>query len=161
MDSTITFTELLFYSERETRRWKEWFGSRPEALETAFPIANANSVRGLLAHIFVVELLFANAVSNRPRLAWHEMHALAEQDLFGVSEDATRLFRAFIESARPEDWNEVKEVGFSGFKVSKRKMMTQALLHGVHHRGQLATHLRQQGFGDMWAHDFILSDVMP
>jgi uncharacterized damage-inducible protein DinB len=161
MDSAITFTELLLYSEQETKRWKEWFASHPEALEVPFPIANANNVKGLLSHIFRAELLFARAVTNRPRLSWQEMGALADQDPFGVSEDATKMFREFIESARPEDWDEVKEVGFSGFKVSKRKMMTQALFHGVNHRAQLSTHLRQQGFGEMWAHDIILTNVMP
>jgi uncharacterized damage-inducible protein DinB len=138
MDSAITFTELLNYSEQETKRWKEWFASHPAALDVPFPIANATNVKGLLTHIVSVELLFARAVSNLPR-----------------------LFRAFIDSAHPEDWAEVKDVGFSGFKASKRKMLTQALLHGVNHRAQLSTHLRQQGFGDMWRHDFIATDVMP
>jgi uncharacterized damage-inducible protein DinB len=161
MDSAITFTELLNYSEQETKRWKEWFASHPAALEVPFPIANATDVKGLLTHIVSVELLFARAVSNLPRLSWPEMHALADPDPFAVSEDATKMFRAFIASARPEDWAEVKDVGFSGFKASKRKMITQALLHGVNHRAQLSTHLRQHGFGDMWRHDFIATDVIP
>ena len=160
MDSAISFTELLSYSEQETKRWKEWFASHPAALEVPLLIANATNVKGLLSHIFRAELLFARAVSNLPRLSWEEMGALADQDPFGVSEEATRMFREFIQSARPEDWNEVKDVGFSGIKASKRKMITQALLHGINHRAQLSTHLRQHGFGDMWKHDFILSDVM-
>jgi uncharacterized damage-inducible protein DinB len=161
MDSAITFTELLGYSEQETKRWKEWFALHPAALEVPFPIANASNVRGLLSHISRAELLFARAVLNHPQLSWQEMGALADQDPFGVSEDATKMFREFIESASPDDWAEVKDVGFSGFRVSKRKMLTQALLHGINHRAQLSTHLRQQGFGDMWKHDFILTDVMP
>jgi uncharacterized damage-inducible protein DinB len=160
MDSAITFTELLLYNERETKRWKEWFASRPEALEIPFPIANASNVRGLLAHIFAVELLFANAVSNGPRPGSQELQARAADDLFGLSEDAFKKFQQFIRSAQPEDWDEVKDVGFAGIKASKRKMFTQALLHGVHHRAQLATHLRENGFAEMWAHDFILTDLM-
>jgi uncharacterized damage-inducible protein DinB len=161
MDSAITFTELLLYSEQETKRWKEWFGAHPEALEVPFPIANANNVRGLLVHMFTVELLFSNAVLDGPRPGWHELQARAAEHLFSASEDAFKKFREFIQSARPEDWNEVKEVGFAGIKASKRKMFSQALFHGMQHRAQLATHLRQHGFGDMWAHDFLVSDVMP
>ncbi len=160
MDSAITFTELLLYNERETKRWKEWFETHPEALEVPFEIARAKTVRGLLAHIFVVELLFAKAVSNDPRPTWQELQARAEDELFGVSEEACQKFRKFIDSARPEDWNEVKDVGFSGLKASKRKMFAQAMIHGVQHRGQLATHLRQQGFGGMWEHDLILTDLI-
>ncbi len=161
MDSAITFTELLLYTEQETRRWKEWFSSHPEALEVPFLIANAKTVRGLLAHIFMVELLFANAVSNHPRLDWQQLQARAADDLFKVHEDAIEKFREFICSAQPEDWDEVKDVGFSGIKASKKKMLAQALFHGMQHRAQLATRLREQGFGEMWAHDFILTDVMP
>jgi hypothetical protein len=61
MDSAITFTELLNYSEQETKRWKEWFASHPAALDVPFPIANATNVKGLLTHIVSVELLFALA----------------------------------------------------------------------------------------------------
>ena len=161
MDSAITFTELLLYTEQETRRWKEWFALYPEALEVPFLIANAKNVRGLLLHIFRAETIFANAISNDPRPDWQELQARAADDLFKVHEDAVRKFREFIRSAQPEDWDEVKDVGFSGIRASKRKMFAQAILHGVQHRGQLATHLREQGFAEMWAHDFILTDLMP
>jgi len=30
----------------------------------------------------------------------------------------------------------------------------------VHHRAQLGTFLRQEGFGGLWVHDLIASDVM-
>jgi len=39
--------------------------------------------------------------------------------------------------------------------------MAQVELHGVHHRAQLATLLRQQGYKQDWIHDIVLSDVMP
>jgi uncharacterized damage-inducible protein DinB len=39
-------------------------------------------------------------------------------------------------------------------------MVAQALLHGVNHRAQLATFLRQEGFEGLWIHDLILSKVM-
>jgi uncharacterized damage-inducible protein DinB len=39
-------------------------------------------------------------------------------------------------------------------------MVAQAFLHGIHHRGQLATFLRQQGLDGMWVHDLILTNVM-
>lgn len=35
----------------------------------------------------------------------------------------------------------------------------QAIVHSIHHRGQLATFLRQQGF-KTWTHDFLMSSVI-
>jgi uncharacterized damage-inducible protein DinB len=160
MDSAISFTELLAYSEQETRRWKSWFSANPEALDVSFQIANAPTVRGLLGHIFVVELVFAHAVLDLPYPDRQELQARTADNLFGINQDACDKFRQFIDSAQPEDWNQVKDVGFGNIKASKRKIMTQALLHGVHHRGQLATHLRECGFGGLWVHDFIITDSM-
>jgi uncharacterized damage-inducible protein DinB len=80
------------------------------------------------------------------------------QELFANDEQALAKFRQFTETAKAEDWETVKET--ARFRASNRKIMTQALWHGVHHRGQLATFLRQQGFEGMWIHDLILTDVM-
>jgi uncharacterized damage-inducible protein DinB len=65
-----------------------------------------------------------------------------------------------VAEAQPGDWAAVKELGSGKLKASKRKMVAQALLHGVHHRARLATFLRQEGFGGLWVHDLIASDVM-
>lgn len=160
MDRGITFTELLEYTERETKRWQEWFAAHPEALDQPCDVAKAGTVRGLLLHIFATELFFAHAVLDLARLDWEKLPSQTVDELFGVSDDARRKFQEFLAKAQAGDWNEVKDLGFGNLKASKRKMVAQALLHGIHHRGQLATFLRQQGFDGLWVHDLILTNVM-
>ena len=65
-----------------------------------------------------------------------------------------------LDKAALEDWTKLSPLGFGTLKASPRKMLIQAVLHSVHHRGQLATFLRQQGFKQDWTHDIILSKVM-
>ncbi len=160
MDPGITFTELLQYAETETKRWKDWFATHPEALDRPCDVAKAGTVRGLLLHIFATELFFAHAVLDFAQPDWEKLPSQTVDQLFGVSDEARRKFREFFAKAQPDDWDEIKDLGFGNLKASKRKMVAQALLHGVHHRGQLATFLRQQGFEGMWVHDVILTDVM-
>lgn len=160
MNAGITFTELLQYTGRETTRWERWFTAHPEALDRSCDVAKAGTVRALLLHIFGTELFFAHAVLDLADLDWEKLPSQTVLELFAVSEDAHRKFKEFIAKAQPADWDEVKDLEFDNIRASKRKMVAQALLHGVHHRGQLATYLRQQGFDGMWVHDLILTDLM-
>ena len=52
----ITLDELLTDNESATARWKAWFGENPAALDAPCDIYNSGTVRGLLKHIFAVEL---------------------------------------------------------------------------------------------------------
>jgi uncharacterized damage-inducible protein DinB len=162
VDPGIRFIELLQYTETETQRWKEWFAAHPDALERTCDIAMAGTVRGLLLHIFATELSFAHKVLELADPEWQKLSSSKTVDeLFAISENAQVKFAEFVAKAQPADWNEIKDLRGGQWKASKRKMVAQALLHGIHHRGQLATYLRQQGFGGMWMHDLLLTNVMP
>jgi uncharacterized damage-inducible protein DinB len=160
MDDGITFRELLEYTARETARWKDWFAGHPEALDCECDIAKAGTVLELLLHIFATELFFAHSVLGLPQPDWQKLPSQTIDELFCVSDDAQQKFHEFLATAGPGDWNDVKDVGLGNRRASKRKMVAQALMHGVHHRAQLATFLRQRVFDRMWVHDLILTDVM-
>ena len=158
MDSCFTFQEWIAYTELELGRWKQWFTAHPEALDLNCDVAKAGTVRRLLEHVFATDLFFAHQLLDLPLPDLEHLSSRNVEELFANDEQALAKFRQFIQKATAEDWETVNDT--AGFKASKRKMMTQALWHGVHHRGQLATFLRQQGFEGMWIHDVILTDVM-
>ena len=160
MDPGITFTELLQYSDGETKHWQEWFTAHPQALDLPCDVANAGTVRGLLLHIFATELFFAHAVLELPEPDWKRLPSQTVDELFDLSADAQSKFYEFLHKAQPHDWDKIKDLGQNNLKVTKRKMAAQAIFHGIHHRAQLASLLRQQGFDGMWVHDFILTNVM-
>ena len=160
MDAGITFTELLDYTEDETQHWKQWFAEHPDALDRPCDIGKAGTARQLLAHIFATEVFFSGAVNDLPRVDWKQLPSGTLDELFGMHDDAFRGLREFFSRAQARNWNEIRDLGFRDLKVSKRKMVAQGLLHGVNHRAQLATFLRQQGFDGLWVHDLILSKVM-
>jgi len=171
MDSNISFSELLAYTEQENGRWKEWFLAHPSALEVPCDIASVGTVGKLLLHIFANHLFFAHRLLDLPVSDWKDWasrtlpkdwvsRTLTVGELFEVAEESCTQLRSFVADAQPSDWQQVTELGFQNLRASKRKMMAQTLLHGIHHRGQLATLLRQRGFQGLWVHDLILTDVM-
>ena len=160
MDPGIRFAELLANNADETSHWKRWFAEHPAALDLPCDVAGAGTVRKLVRHIFVAELSFANRVHGLPRIDFEKLPIGTPDELFAISEEAHQKFQEFLDKAALEDWTKLTELGFGTLKASPRKMLIQAMLHGVHHRGQLATFLRQQGFKQDWTHDIILSSVM-
>jgi uncharacterized damage-inducible protein DinB len=160
VDPGIQFAELLAYNADETNRWKRWFAEHPAAFDLPCDVAGAGTVRKLVFHIFAAELSFGNRVLGLPRPNFENLPTGTLDELFAISEEARGKFQEFLANSTPEDWAQVDPLGFGDLKASRRKMVAQAVLHGIHHRGQLATFLRQQGFKQDWIHDFILSKVI-
>lgn len=160
MDPGISFSDLLSYNADETEHWKRFFAEHPAALDLACDVAGAGSVRKLLHHIFATELFFADRVLEQAKVDYDKLPQEGLDELFGIHAEAHRKFQDFLAKATVEDWSIPVSLGFRDFKASKRKMVAQAVLHSVHHRAQLATFLRQQGFKQNWTHDLIASKVI-
>ncbi len=168
MNSGIRFSELLEYSEEETRRWKQWFRENPAALDLPLDIADAGSVRRLLLHIFLVELHFAHLILGLPRVDFKAVEKEIENDTagdannrFAISEQATGKFKQYLAVASADDLATVLQVNpRRNISASKRKLISQAMTHSMRHWAQLSTFLRQQGFKQDWNHDFLMSKAM-
>lgn len=158
MKDGIQFSELLDYTEEETRRWKQSFARHPEALD--LPLDIAGNVRQLVVHIFAVELYFANAVLALDKIDPDKLAKETLDDIFAISERAAQRYREFFAKAKPDDWSETVELGRINLQASKRKLVTQALTHSMRHWAQISTYLRQQGLKQEWNHDFLLSKAM-
>jgi uncharacterized damage-inducible protein DinB len=161
MSGGIEFAELLDYTAQETQHWKQFFAANPAALDLPIDIADAGTVRGLVKHIFVVELYFALLVSDSPLPNFDGLPVASVDALFQISEDADARYRKLFATATAEDWNarvELKSRRVPGF--SKRKGVAQALTHSMRHWAQISTFLRQQGLKQDWNHDFLMSTAM-
>jgi len=157
VNAGIQFEELLAYTEEESRRWKQFLRTHPQAL--GLPLDIAESVRELVKHIFAVELFFANLVTGK-KADLNQPTATTLDEIFGLGERAASVYRDFFVRASPEQWAEKLELSRIGVRASRRKMVTQALTHSMRHWAQIATFLRQQGFKQDWRHDFLVSKAM-
>jgi uncharacterized damage-inducible protein DinB len=155
----ITFTELLDYTDDETRRWKEFFQKNPAALDVATDVQGVKTVRELVTHIFMAELVFGNGVLDEPRPDFEKVPKSTLDEIFAIGDDARKKMRAFLSHA--DDWQlgEVVSFGRAG-DVSRRKMLIQALTHGMRHWAQVATELRRAGYPTDWVHDLLMSPAI-
>lgn len=161
MNDGVRFSELLAYTAEENRRWKEWFRAHPQAMDVPCDIAGSPTVHNLFLHIFTVDLYYAHRLLALDQLDYKSLPHATIEELFAIGEQAAEKLHQFLNRASAEDWDEIIPLGFLDREASKRKIMAQVALHGVHHRAQLASLLRQRGYKQDWMHDFVLSDVIP
>src|SRR5215471_2635259 len=100
----ISFSELLAYSDEETRRWKQFFERHSEAID--MPLDIAGDVRQLVMHIFAVELFFANAISGSA-IDPDALPTATLDEIFAVHQKASAIYREFFAAASPEQWQEL------------------------------------------------------
>ena len=158
----IPFAMLLGYRDAETARWRAWFERHPEALEVPMGTGRTATVRGLVIHIFAVELRYAERLLGRRVTGYEELEPATTDEVFAIGKRARTLIDEFLGRADDREMREVLEfqtLTAGTVRATKFKIAANLVNHGVRHWAQIATELRQHGFTDQWAHDFLLSDI--
>ncbi len=161
----IGFRELLHYEEEEVERWHRWFQRQPPtALEVPIGEGETAAVRGLLVHIFNVEQRYADRLLGFSPTPYESLRTDSLDDVFAIGTKAREKLRGFLTRATDEEFCQVltfdtRKAGT--FSASKRKILGHAILHGVRHWAQIATALRQHGYRQDWAHDFLGTTALP
>ncbi len=163
METGITFQELMHYAEAETRRWFDFFQQHPDALDLEIDIAFAGDIRGLLLHIFAVELRYAKRLLGAAVTPYEQLPAASLDEIFSIGDTARKNIRQYLAQASDADLGTVltfptRTAGT--LSSSKRKIVAHVLLHGIRHWAQVATALRQCGYKQDWPHDFIFTDAL-
>ena len=161
--AALTYAELLNHDEQETEQWHAWFRRHPEALDIKMELAMQHDVRGVLFHVFVIELRYAERLLEQPETPNEALPKTSVDELFAIGATARQKFREFMAQATDADWNKTisfKTLSVGQMSASKRKCFVHALLHGMRHWAQLATALRQRGSQAEWHHDFMFTKAM-
>jgi len=159
-EPSLSFRELLAYTDYLAQRWLNYFRQNPAALDVNVG-GKTGSLRDLVTHLFQVEQFFANlllqegAGSMRPPAA---VQALQLEDLQRMHQEAHENLTRYVGSADEERLQKTRTLG--PVAVSERKILAQAVLHSVHHWAQVAMEVRQAGFPAERPQDIIASPVM-
>jgi uncharacterized damage-inducible protein DinB len=158
----LSYRTLLEFTSAEQSRWREWFGKHPSAWAVAFATGRMATVGGVVHHIFAVELRYAQRLLDQPVTDWEAFSETTMEDVFALGDIARTKLIQFLTSAPEGELDKVltfKTLTSGVVTASKHKIASNVFLHEIRHWGQIATVLRQNGLGDQWPHDFLLSDV--
>jgi uncharacterized damage-inducible protein DinB len=153
----ISFRTLLAYTDYLAHRWIKYFQEHPAALEVDLG-GKAGSIRNLVGHIVQVEQFFAGRLMQEetPR---PKPESLPLEELERFHQQAQEKLTRYITSASEEELSRTQAFG-PVTSVSSRKIMTQTVLHSIHHWAQVAMEVRQAGFPTEKPQDIIITDVM-
>lgn len=160
---SVAFGALLRYTDGETRRWQTWLATQPAAvLDEPIGEGGLATLRGVLVHIFAVELRYAQRLLGEPVSTYESLPQGSLGEIFAIGIEARRKLTAFLDTDPDLERELTFETLTAGTRsASARKIVTHSMLHGIRHWAQIATVLRQRGYPAQWFHDILLSDALP
>ena len=162
----ISFQELQRYTQEERRKWRAWLEKQPAAaLEVPMgePATDTATVRGILWHIAIVELFYAEFISGKKEKSnYRELPHGTLEEIWRIGDSAHEQLAQYLAGTGEADLNAVLTLERGSFHVeaSRRKMLAHVFLHSLRHGAQLAMALRQHGYKTDWQHDFIFTDAL-
>ena len=159
-DPSVSFRDLLNYNNDEMLAWAEWLREHHAAQEV--PVGGkAGTVLGLYAHVAAAEIfLLARVKGATPDPADYTV-ARTVDEAFAMHRRAQAGLEGYVERMTEEELGTIVEFPVrADLAVSRRKVLVQAIMHGVHHRAQMAMALRQAGMPRDRMNDYILSPVV-
>lgn len=159
----ITLEEMLADNEASTRKWQAWFTANPAALDVLCAIYNSGTVRGLLKHIFAVELRHSQRLGGEEVTAYEAIPVGSLDDLVAVHSMAIGNLHRFLSHADEAALQKViplQTVSAGTLHSSRRKLFAHIMLHSMRHWAQLSTLLREAGYKTDWPKDFLFSEAM-
>lgn len=161
--AAITLEELLVDNEAATDKWKAWFAANPAALDVSCSIYNSGTVRGLLKHIFAVELRHSQRLLGQEVTSYDAIPVGSLDELVATHAQAIHNLRRFLADTNDASLLEViplQTVSAGTLHASRRKLFAHVQLHSMRHWAQLSSLLREAGYKTDWAKDFLFSDAM-
>ena len=137
-EATISFHELLAYTDYLANRWVEYFRENSGALDINIG-GKAGSLRELVHHIFMVEQFFANRLLQKEPPAKLESPTL--HDMMQIHKTAHAQLLNYATTAGDAELSTTQSFGPVA-KASNRKILAQTMLHSVHHWAQVAMEVR-------------------
>lgn len=158
----LRYDTLLELTSTEHHRWHDWFIERPKAWAVPFATGRMATIGGVVMHIFAVELRYAQRLLVEEVTDWEDFRQTSIDDVFELGDLARGQLVHFLTTAPEAELDRVltfQTLTAGLVSASKYKIASNVFLHGIRHWAQVATVLRQNGFGDQWSHDMLLSSV--
>lgn len=164
MPITLSYDELLRYTNEEREKWRGWFSSHPTAMESPVQTSEARlpTVGKLIDHIFLVERRHLQRLRQERLSDSTGLSAQNAPPLFDYGASVRRELESFVETLDEDEADETRtfDVQNQQWLMTPRKLLFHILLHEVRHWAQIALSVRNAGFEPPGQHDLFYSKAM-
>ena len=163
MALTITYDELLRYTNAEREKWRVWFLDHAGALDAAVqPGGRLPTVGKLIDHIFLVERRHMQRLNSQPLSESTGLTGNNAPPLFDYGASVRRELEQYVAELGDDDADTLRtlEVREKQWQMTPRKLLFHILLHEIRHWAQIALAVRLAGFEPPGDHDLFFSKAL-
>lgn len=164
MSMTLSFEELLAYTNEEREKWRAWLGAHPAAMDVPVQPQGSSlpTVGKLIDHIFLVEQRHLQRLREEPLSSATGLTASNAAPLFDYGASVRRELNGFVGGLDDDLANEVRtfDVRSRLWPMTPRKLLFHILLHETRHWAQIALALRLAGYEPPGDHDLFYSRAL-
>ncbi len=163
MSLTLTYDELLQYTNEERDKWRGWLTQHPAAMDAPVqPGERLPTVGKLIDHIFLVERRHLQRLASAPLSDRTGLTATNVPPLFDYGASVRRELEQYIADLDDDLAEEVRtfEVREQQWAMTPRKLLFHVLLHEIRHWAQIALSVRLAGFEPPGDHDLFYSKAL-
>jgi uncharacterized damage-inducible protein DinB len=164
MSLTITYDELLRYTNDEREKWRAWLLAHPAAMDAPVqpPEARLPTVGKLIDHIFLVERRHVQRLREEPLSQATGLSAQNAPPLFDYGASVRRELEAYVQTLDEEAADQIRtfDVQNRTWQMTARKLLFHILVHETRHWAQIALALRLAGFEPPGEHDIFYSRAL-
>ena len=163
MSLSLTYDELLRYTNGEREKWRRWFGGHADALEAPVqPGARFATVGKLIDHIFLVERRQLQRLLGEPLSELTGLTGNNAPPLFDYGASVRRELEQYVQDLDVDVADQQRSFLVQGqqYAMTSRKLLFHILLHELRHWAQIALALRLAGFEPPGDHDLFFSTAL-
>jgi uncharacterized damage-inducible protein DinB len=160
---SLTYSELLHYTNDERERWRRWFAANQAAIDASVqPGGRLPTVGKLIDHIFLVERRHLQRLTGDHPSESTGLTGNNAPPLFDYGASVRRELEQFVETLDEDEADQVRtfEVRERPWPITPRKLLFHILLHEIRHWSQIAPAVCLAGFEPPGDHDLFFSRAL-
>jgi uncharacterized damage-inducible protein DinB len=163
MPLSISFDEMMRYTNAEREKWRHWLSDHPAALDVPVqPGGRLPTVGKLIDHIFLVERRHLQRLTSQPLSDSTGLTGNNARPLFDYGASVRRELEKYVTDLGDDEVDTTRtfEVREKKWPMTPRKLLFHILLHEVRHWAQIALAVRLAGFEPPGDHDLFYSTAL-
>lgn len=163
MSLSLTFDELLRYTNAEREKWRDWFAAHADAVEAPVqPAGRLPTVGKLIDHVFLVERRHLQRLMDAPLSDRTGLTGNNAPPLFDYGASVRRELEQYVQDLDDDVADQEKSfvVRDGQWLMTPRKLLFHILLHELRHWAQIALAVRLAGFEPPGDHDLFYSKAL-
>ena len=163
MPLTLSFQELLGYTNEERDKWRRWLAAHPAAMDAPVqPGGRLPTVGKLIDHIFLVERRHLQRLTLAPLSEATGLTGNNASPLFDYGASVRRELEQYVQLLEDDEADDVRtfNVRDRDWPMTPRKLLFHILVHELRHWAQTALAVRLAGFDPPGDHDLFYSRAL-